>query len=355
MSPASAGLPLDASMLDGLPDPVFLVDQDHVIVDYNRAGRLLLGTATLGSKLDVSLNSQDVIQAIDDTLNGTPGLPSEVFLPYPISRSFEFSVWRLPDLKSPGPAWAMVALHDVTAAKKAAQLRADFVANVSHELRSPLSSLLGFIETLRGPARDDPEATERFLGIMESEAQRMTRLINDLLTLSKVETDEHIRPEASVDLRVVLNQVANTLSVRAKQRGMNINLEFPDGIAPVTGDTDELTQVFQNLFSNAVSYGRAKTPIRIVVEEQGSVPGTELPGLSIAVINQGDGIPVEEIPRLTERFYRVDKGRSRSMGGTGLGLAIVKHIVARHRGVLEIENLPDREVSFSVHLPRGDA
>lgn len=341
-------------MLDGLPDPVFLVDQGHVIVDCNRAGRQLLGTAALGARLDESLNNAQVIDAIDTIFGGVPGARSEIFLPYPIARNFELNVWRLPDLKSPGPAWVMVALHDVTASTKADQMRADFVANVSHELRSPLSSLLGFIETLRGPARDDPDASEKFLEIMETEAQRMTRLINDLLALSKVETEEHIRPENSISLEPVLTQVANSLLVRATEAGMKINLEIPDNLALVMGETDELTQVFLNLVGNAVSYGRSNTPVRMTVLDHGMVPGTENPAISVAIANQGEGIPADEIPRLTERFYRVDKGRSRSMGGTGLGLAIVKHIIARHRGHLEIESAPGEETCFTVYLPRAD-
>ena len=353
-SSENAALPLDASMLDGLPDPVFLVDQSSIIVDYNRAARHLHGEAALGAKLDESLNSDDVIQAIGESLAGTPGTRRDVFLPYPIARNFEFSVWRLPDLKAVGPAWAMVALHDVTASKKADQMRADFVANVSHELRSPLSSLLGFIETLRGAARDDPAAAERFLGIMESEALRMTRLINELLVLSKVETEEHIRPEDSVDLRPVLNQVAATMGVRAKERGMNIALDLPEDLPPITGNSDELTQVFQNLIANAVNYGNPETPIRVEVAARVTIPGTENPGVSVSVINLGEGIPPEDVSRLTERFYRVDKGRSRSMGGTGLGLAIVKHIVARHRGFLDIESKLGQETSFTVYLPHAE-
>ena len=356
LSPShNAVLPLDASMLDGLPDPVFLVDQSLTIVDCNRAARLLLGDGVVGAKLAGSLDSAEILEAIDDSLGGSPGTRREVFLPYPVARNYEFIVWRLPDLKSPGPAWAMVALHDVTASKKADQMRADFVANVSHELRSPLSSLLGFIETLRGAARDDPEATERFLGIMASEAERMTRLINELLTLSKVETEEHIRPENSVELGPILNQVSATLSVRAGDRRMEIEFDIPDNLPAITGESDELTQVFLNLVANAVSYGTAGTPIRVVATAQISIPGTGGPGVSVAIINRGEGIPPDEIPRLTERFYRVDKGRSRKMGGTGLGLAIVKHIVARHRGHLSIESEPSQETSFTVFLPCSGA
>jgi len=348
-----ASPPLDASMLDGLPDPVFLVDQALVVVDFNRAARQFLGNKALGVTLAESLDSADVLHAIEATLDGVPGTRSEVFLPFPIAGHFEVNVWRLPDLKSPGPAWAMVVLHDITESKKAAQLRADFVANVSHELRSPLSSLLGFIETLRGPARDDPEATERFLGIMESEAQRMARLINDLLTLSKVETEEHIRPKGSVNLGPILQQVASTLSGHAAERDIKIILELPDSLPEIAGNPDQLTQVFLNLISNAVSYGSAGQPIKVVATERAGTSGDENTGVSVAIINKGEGIPPEDIPRLTERFYRVDKGRSRSLGGTGLGLAIVKHIVARHRGHLEIESTPNQETSFVVVFPNA--
>jgi two-component system phosphate regulon sensor histidine kinase PhoR len=222
---------------------------------------------------------------------------------------------------------------------------------VSHELRSPLSSLLGFIETLRGPARDDPEATERFLEIMEAEAQRMTRLINDLLALSKLETEEHIPPEDEVDLAPVLAHVGNILSVRAGARSMDIEIEHPETLPAVLGNQDELTQVFQNLVSNAIAYGRARTRIRVVASRLENLADGLATGVKVSVINEGEGIPPEEIARITERFYRVDKGRSRSMGGTGLGLAIVKHIVARHRGHLEIESVLGKLTTFTVSLP----
>ncbi len=333
-------------MLDGLPDAVFLVDRRRVIVDLNRAAKRLLGPDALGAGLEERLDNAHIAGAIDATLGGTPGTRSEVFLPFPVARHYELNVWRLPDLISSDPVWAMVVLRDITAAVKADRMRADFVANVSHELRSPLSSLLGFIETLRGPARDDREATERFLKIMEVEAKRMTRLINDLLALSKVETEEHIHPEESVALGPILNHVAGILTGRARERGMDIVFDLPGPLPQVQGDADELIQLFQNLISNAIGYGRAETPIRVTA-------ALGEPDVTVAVINQGESIPAEEIPRLTERFYRTDKGRSRSMGGTGLGLAIVKHIVARHRGRLAIASPPGGETSFAVSLPRA--
>ena len=347
-------LPLDAGMLDGLSDPVFLVDPSHVIVDYNRAAQQLLGEDALSVRLDELLDSKDIIGAIDATLAGTPGTRSEVFLPHPIGRHYELNIWRLPDLKSPGPAWAMLVLRDITETKMASQMRADFVANVSHELRSPLSSLLGFIETLRGPARDDRKASDRFLEIMEAEAKRMTRLINELLALSKVETEEHIRPEQLVKLGPILVQVADILLVGAKEREMDIVVDAPDDFPPILGDADELIQVFQNLVSNAINYGRAKTAIDVRLDHS-VLPDEGGAGVLVSVTNIGEGIPEEDIQRLTERFYRVDKGRSRSMGGTGLGLAIVKHIVARHRGELMIKSEPGNETTFAVILPIAPA
>ena len=183
----------------------------------------------------------------------------------------------------------------------------------------------------------------------------MTRLINDLLTLSKLETEEHIRPEKTIELPPVLNQVAATLGVRAKERGMKIDINLPKDLPAVAGNTDELTQVFQNLVSNAVKYGSKDTQIRIDVSGSVPIPDTEQQSVSVSVINLGEGVPQEDISRLTERFYRVDKGRSRSMGGTGLGLAIVKHIVARHRGYLEIESELGGETTFTVYLPHATA
>jgi len=341
----------EARILDGLPDLVVLVDRNHHVVDCNKAARDLLGADAVGQDLGALLDSPQILKEVEYVLKGNPGTRNEVSIPFPIACTYDLSVWRLPDLKSTGPVWAMVVLHDVTAAKKAEEMRADFVANVSHELRSPLSSLLGFIETLRGPASDDAEATAKFLEIMEGEAKRMARLINDLLALSKVETDEHIRPQGSVNLEGLLAQVANIMSVRAQERAMTIELKVPATLGPVLGDADELTQVFQNLVANAISYGKGGTPIRIEVAPVESLPGTGVKGFSVCVINQGETIPQESISRLTERFYRVDKGRSRSMGGTGLGLAIVKHIVARHRGHLAVQSATGEGTRFTVHLP----
>ncbi|MEX1109203.1 MAG: ATP-binding protein, partial [Dongiaceae bacterium] len=275
----------------------------------------------------------------------------------------------------------IVSLHDITPIRRAEQLRADFVANASHELRTPLSTLVGFIETLRGPASDDEEARGRFLTIMHEQANRMARLVADLLSLSRIELNEHSAPTGRVDVAALLGNVVDALALKAEQRGMRIELGSAGdaraagdlaALPPIVGDADELAQVFQNLIDNAIKYGRAGTPIRVSaalvtgpVTGTGaggtrSAPGITRPGrppgrqIAIAVADQGEGIPREHLPRLTERFYRVDAARSRDLGGTGLGLAIVKHIVSRHRGRLEIESEAGKGSVFKILLPAAN-
>ncbi len=251
-------------------------------------------------------------------------------------------------------ALLMIALYDLTGVKQTERMRADFVANVSHELRTPLSSLIGFIETLRGPASDDPDAQERFLKIMEEQSHRMSRLVDDLLSLSRIELLEHTPPDSECDIPEILQSVASTLELEAARHGMRIHVAC-EALPLVVGVHDELTQVFQNLLDNAVNYGKGNTVVRVSARPlaRGGAGERRLgrAGVKVSVFNEGDGIAREHIPRLTERFYRIDAGRSRRLGGTGLGLAIVKHIINRHRGELEIESRPDEGVTFTVLLP----
>jgi two-component system phosphate regulon sensor histidine kinase PhoR len=248
-----------------------------------------------------------------------------------------------------GAPSALITLHDITAIKRSEQMRADFVANASHELRTPLSTLIGFIETLRGPARDDSDARDRFLGIMEEQAGRMSRLINDLLSLSRIELDEHTAPVGKVELPGMLGSVVDLLQIKASQRGMTLELQIDDPLPPVIGDADQLTQVFQNLIDNAIKYGNPDTAVRIAARVHDSERGRST--VSVAVRDRGDGIAKSHLPRLTERFYRVDPARSRALGGTGLGLAIVKHIVSRHRGRLAVDSEVGSGSTFTVTLP----
>jgi two-component system phosphate regulon sensor histidine kinase PhoR len=231
------------------------------------------------------------------------------------------------------------------------RMRADFVANASHELRTPLASLIGFIETLRGPAADDPPAQQRFLGIMAEQAERMNRLIDDLLSLSRIELTEHQPPNERVDVADVTRRIAAAFEPRVLAREVQLDLDLAEDLPPVLADEDQLEQVLQNLIDNAVKYGGAGGRVRVVaaLAQPGRWPSR--PGVVVSVSDTGPGIAKEHVPRLTERFYRVDKGRSRTAGGTGLGLAIVKHIVNRHRGQLAIDSEEGRGSMFSVWLP----
>ncbi|WP_411576849.1 sensor histidine kinase [Terasakiella sp. A23] len=211
---------------------------------------------------------------------------------------------------------------------------------------------MGFIETLQGPAQDDREARERFLGIMIQEANRMARLIDDLLSLSRVQIQEHVAPDDDVNLTVVLQNIVDILSLKAENRQMKLHLNVTNNQEYwVQGDTDQITQVFQNLIDNAIKYGKKDTVVEIDVKTLDRMPDRNVPAIAVDVRDYGEGIEEEHIPRLTERFYRIDKARSRTLGGTGLGLAIVKHIIARHRGRLHVESKVGLGSIFTVILP----
>jgi two-component system phosphate regulon sensor histidine kinase PhoR len=239
-----------------------------------------------------------------------------------------------------------VTLHDITRIKQVEEMRADFVANASHELRTPLASLSGFIETLQGPARNDPQARERFLEIMKAQANRMARLIDDLLSLSRIELKAHVQPEHQVDLAPIVRQVSDGLQTLARDRGVDIKIALPPEALSVRGDRDELIRVFENLVENALKYGAAGKRVDIALGRE-----TSDNEAAVAVRDYGPGIAPEHLPRLTERFYRVDVTESRAQGGTGLGLALVKHILHRHRGRLTIDSAPGKGATFTVRLP----
>ncbi|MBK8175047.1 MAG: hypothetical protein IPK66_07215 [Rhodospirillales bacterium] len=342
------------AFLERLPDPVVLLNGEREIVAINNAAKDVLGAGHLGRDLALSLRHPDVLAAVEAVSSDTISVTQEVTLPLPVPRTFTLHAGELPESNEPGAPRVALVLRDETRAKRAEQSRADFVANASHELRSPLSALAGFIETLRGPAADDAIARERFLGIMQAEARRMAHLVEDLMSLSRVEINEHVPPRAQVDLADVLAGVADTLMMRAQEKRMSIALLVPDDLPNVIGDVDQLTQVFHNLVDNAVKYARAESSIRIEARVVDRLPGAQGPGLSVAVTDEGDGIAAIHLPRLTERFYRADEGRSRRLGGTGLGLAIVKHIVNRHRGRLAIESKVGAGSTFTIFLPLAE-
>ncbi|MGE5517732.1 MAG: ATP-binding protein [Bacteroidota bacterium] len=348
------------TLFDNLPDPLILLSDDRRVVRVNQSALGVFGATIIGRDLAAVLRDPSVLEATDEVLAGASGRVGEFTLPVPVERSFQVRVERLGSRVMDNTV-AVLALHDLTALKRMEQMRADFVANASHELRTPLASLLGFIETLRGPARDDADAREQFLGIMQEQAARMARLVNDLLSLSRIELNEHSKPKSAVDLGRTIEVAVAALQPLAKAKAMTIVTDLDEAARQVVGEPDELAQLVQNLMDNAVKYGRDGTAVEVSLSVPDTLPaaaGNALaPGAAVvlAVRDHGDGIAKEHLPRLTERFYRVDTARSRKMGGTGLGLAIVKHIVNRHRGALMIESVPGEGSTFAVTLPRADA
>jgi two-component system phosphate regulon sensor histidine kinase PhoR len=349
---AEARLAAAEAVFAAIPDPQILLDAQRRVVRTNPAASEFVGLAPEASDLAALLRNPTVLAAADAVLAGEPARIADFTLTLPVERVLQARIARVEGVSLDRIA-AIVTLHDITALKLAEQMRADFVANAGHELKTPLASLVGFIETLLGAARDDPTARERFLGIMRGEAGRMTRLVDDLLSLSRIELNEHIAPTSRVAPSALIEQVADVLELRAAERGMRLSLDLPAHLPDVQGDEDELAQVFQNLIDNAIKYGRPNGEITIAASIAGRA-ATPASFVRIAVTDRGEGIASEHLPRLTERFYRVDTARSRELGGTGLGLAIVKHILNRHRGRLEISSTIGVGSTFTVWL-RADA
>jgi len=352
---AAAKSTMAEAVLEQIPDPVILVDPRAVILRANKAAHLLLPGLKVGQPLSLALRSPDVLDGIGEVLK--TGAPSRIEYSerVPTERTFEVHVGRLQDEASNAaiPFGVVLFFRDLTSARRLEAMRADFVANASHELRTPLASLLGFIETLQGPARNDPVARERFLEIMRLQAQRMRRMIDDLLSLSRIEMRAHLSPTQVVDLSSLVGPMVETFSPAAKERGVVIRAALPPHPVHVLGDRDELLRVIENLIENAVRYGESGGAVDVSIESAEAERGDQGGCAVLSVRDYGPGIPAEHLPRLTERFYRVDVSQSRDKGGTGLGLAIVKHIVHRHRGRLEIVSETGQGACFTVRLPQA--
>ncbi|MEE1657627.1 ATP-binding protein [Microvirga sp. CF3062] len=343
------------AVLAQIPDPVILVDQRALVIEANKAAYGLLGGLKTGHPLSFALRSPDVLDGIQRVLEQGEPLKVEYSERVPTERTFEVHIGPLQaDAPSTGvQAGVVLFFRDLTSARRLEAMRADFVANASHELRTPLASVLGFIETLQGPARDDVNARERFLEIMKGQAQRMKRLIDDLLSLSRIEMRAHLSPTQNVDLASIVSQMIETLSPMARERGVVIQAKLPKLSILVRGDRDELLRVAENLIENAVKYGESGGRVDVEIDSIGSSHGEQGPHVTFTVQDYGPGIAPEHLPRLTERFYRADVAQSRDKGGTGLGLAIVKHIVNRHRGHFDITSEPGQGARFTVTLPEA--
>jgi two-component system phosphate regulon sensor histidine kinase PhoR len=340
------------ALLATIPDPVVLVDRRSIVIEMNEAAGTLLPALKLKNPLSFALRSPDVLDGIDEVLRTGEMRKVEYSERVPTERTFEVQIGPL--RKDSPQEGVVLFFRDLTSARRLEHMRVDFVANASHELRTPLASLLGFIETLQGPARNDPKARERFLEIMRGQAQRMTRLIDDLLSLSRIEMRAHLAPESPVEVGAIVTQIVDALTPMAREHGVEIRWTAPDRPFWVRGDKDELLRVTENLVENAVKYGESGGKVDVALAPRpGPAEGQEQ--FELSVRDYGPGIAPEHLPRLTERFYRADVAQSREKGGTGLGLAIVKHIVNRHRGQLAIESEPGLGALFRVTLPGTNA
>jgi two-component system phosphate regulon sensor histidine kinase PhoR len=338
-------LAVDETIVERLPDPLIVLAADRSVGRANAAAR-----AAFGPDIPAVLRHPTLRAAVERAIVQETLQTADLALPVPVGRELHVTVIRLAPLPAEGPI--LLVLSDRTRERAVERMREDFVANASHELRTPLASLIGFIDTLRGPASDDPPAQQRFLGIMAEQAARMNRLIDDLLSLSRIELTEHLPPADRLDLATLVRRTAAGFEPRLLERNTTLTLSVEPDLPQVVGDADQLAQVLMNLLDNAVKYGRHGGQVRLsasVSAGAGRFPNRR--GVLISVQDDGAGIAREHIGRLTERFYRVDKGRSRAAGGTGLGLAIVKHVLNRHRGQLLIESEEGKGSTFTVWLP----
>jgi two-component system phosphate regulon sensor histidine kinase PhoR len=338
------------AVLERLPSGLLLLDGAGKVTFQNAAAEDVIERSVIGLSGAAALRAPALTEAIAAALEEGRSTRTELTLHRAKERVIEAFVLPAPETETPSPGAprVMVMLEDRTRIAKAEALRRDFVANASHELKTPLASISGFIETLQGHAKNDPEASARFLAIMARQTERMKRLVDDLLSLNRIEINEHVRPREQVDLGGLVWEVASALTPLAEAEGSTIVVEAPREGPVVLGSRDELQQVFVNLIDNAVKYAGRDGPIRVLLAD----PGVARPGmLGVTVADSGPGIAREHLPRLTERFYRVDVARSRERGGTGLGLAIAKHICNRHRGDLTVASTVGEGSRFTVWLP----
>lgn len=342
-------------LVDTLPDILIMVNDEKKIVRTNRAARAIFGQNLAGKLLKDVIPSRYLLDAISSVINDLKGREIEFRIEDPVVRDFLAIIERFP-VPTAGGISTVITMNDITELKSVEQMRADFVANASHELRTPLASIKGFVETLLGPARDDEPARLEFLQIMLEQADRMQQLIGDLLSLSKIEMNVHSVPVEPMDLAAVLRKETDSLKRQAAEKNVRLVLNIHDNLPKVKGESNELAQVVHNLVSNAIKYGFADSDVTIAAKVTSELPQdinmrnlTRVVALSVR--DQGEGIAKQHLPRLMERFYRVDSARTRQVGGTGLGLAIVKGIVQRHRGAIVIDSVVGEGTCFTIYLP----
>jgi two-component system phosphate regulon sensor histidine kinase PhoR len=340
-----------SAVVAGMPDPAVLLDRAGRVIHLNAAAAQLAPALRKNELAQFALRSPEIITALREAIATSESRRATYLDHVPVDRWMELIVTPVPvpTLFGGTDKCMLMTFHDQTPLRRVEEMRADFVANASHELRTPLAALSGFIDTLQGPAREDAKARERFLGIMHTQATRMARLIDDLLSLSRVELSAHVRPDTLADIVPIIRQVVDGLEPLARERQVEIDIDLPDVPVPIAGDREELLRLFENLVENALKYGASGG--KVVVSLTSVTAGEGAPEVRVMVRDFGPGIAPEHLPRLTERFYRVDVGDSRAQGGTGLGLSLVKHIVNRHRGRLLIESVPKNGATFTACFP----
>jgi len=338
-------------LIDGLPEAAIVLDREGRVIAFNEMAISIASALRRGEPALIALRMPELVDAIRRAIRRHEPQRVEFFERVPLDRWFEAFVTPVTlTLGAGGTADILVmTFNDLTPLRRVEEMRADFIANASHELRTPLAALLGFIETLQGPAKDDPVARDKFLGIMQGQATRMARLIDDLLSLSRIELNAHLQPSTPVDLAPIVRQVVDGLQMLARDRGVEIKVALSPDTLTVLGDRDELIRAVENLIENALKYGAAGKRVDVSVGRAQTRAG--LPEAHVSVRDYGPGISPEHLPRLTERFYRVDVADSRAQGGTGLGLALVKHVLNRHGGRLTIESTPGAGATFTMHIP----
>jgi two-component system phosphate regulon sensor histidine kinase PhoR len=342
-----------SAIVAGMPDPAVLLDRAGRVIHLNAAAAQLAPALRKNELAQFALRSPEIITALREAIATTEARRATYLDHVPVDRWMELIITPVPvpTLFGGTDKCMLMTFHDQTPLRRVEEMRADFVANASHELRTPLAALSGFIDTLQGPAKDDDKARERFLGIMHIQATRMARLIDDLLSLSRVELSAHVRPDTLVDIVPIIRQVVDGLEPLARARQVEIDIDLPDTPVWIAGDREELLRLFENLVENALKYGASGG--KVIVSLTLAVSGEGMPEVRVVVRDFGPGIAPEHLPRLTERFYRVDVGDSRAQGGTGLGLSLVKHIVNRHRGRLLIESVLKNGATFTACFPQA--
>jgi len=348
---ASPQAQLIEQVIGGLPSAAIVLDREGRVVAFNEAATGIAPALSRGELALIGLRMPELVDAVRRAARRREPQRVEFFERVPLDRWMEAFVTpvRIGAAGEPSVDLLLMTFNDLTPLRRVEEMRADFIANASHELRTPLAALLGFIETLQGTAKDDSVARGKFLNIMQGQATRMARLIDDLLSLSRIELNAHLQPNTPVDLPPIVRQVVDGLQTLARDRGVEIKVTIPSDPLLVLGDRDELIRALENLVENALKYGAVGKRVDITVARGQTRAGA--PEARVAVRDYGPGIPPEHLPRLTERFYRVDVTDSRAQGGTGLGLALVKHVLNRHGGRLTIESTLGAGATFTIHLP----